>query len=323
MTADGKQHEQVERYDAVIIGGGPAGLSAALYTAREKMKTLVLDRGAFGGMAAITETIDNYPGFRDGVGGQALIDEMAGQAERFGAHCESFSNVTSIETVKDGFIVHGDDKNYHAKTVLIASGSTYRKLHVPGEDELIGRGLHFCATCDAPLYKDKHAVVIGGGNSAMQESLFIARFARSIDMLISGESFSGSEVLKDAVKAEKRIKVHYNVQTQSIEKPEARGTIHIHALVKNNVKTFEADGIFVFIGLLPNSHEFENAGLDEHNFITSDAAFQTHIPGVFVAGDVRRGSTWQIGAAVGEGVSAALSMRKYTDDRFPGWHTER
>lgn len=308
-------------FDAVIIGGGPAGLSAALYTAREGMNTLVLDKGAFGGMAAVTETIDNYPGFRNGIGGQALIDEMVGQAERFGAVCESFVEVTGIEASGKELLVHcADDKQYKSKSVLIASGSTYRKLGVPGEEELIGRGIHFCATCDAPLYKNKQVVVIGGGNSALQESLFIARFASHIDMLVWGETLTGSDVLQEAVAAEKKITVHYNVQTQSIEKPEARGTINIHALLKDTPQVFEADGIFVFIGLLPNSHGFEGCGVDERGFIHSDQLFQTKTPGVFVAGDIRSGSTWQIGAAVGEGISAALAMRQYVDQHFPGWH---
>jgi thioredoxin reductase (NADPH) len=307
-------------YDVIIVGGGPAGLSAALYTARESLKTVVLDKGAFGGMAAVTETIDNYPGFRNGVGGQALIDEMVGQAERFGATCESFSDVTSIQPDKNGFLVRTDEKEYHAKTVLIASGSTYRKLHVPGEDDLIGRGMHFCATCDAPLYKTRHVVVIGGGNSALQESLFIARFADSIDMLVDGETFTGSSVLQDAIKAEKKITTHFNIRTQSIEKPDAHGPIIIHTLADGQPQSYEADGVFVFIGLLPNSDGFTDVGCDNHNFIVSDQKFQTKIPGIFVAGDVRSGSTWQIGVAVGEGISAALAMREYVDKTFSGWH---
>jgi thioredoxin reductase (NADPH) len=288
------------------------------------MKTLVIDRGAFGGMAAVTETIDNYPGFRDGIGGQALIDEMVGQAERFGAECESFVNITSIEASdKEITVLAEDDTHYSAKTVLLATGSTYRKLHVPGEDELIGRGIHFCATCDAPLYKDKRVVVIGGGNSALQESIFIARFASHIDILVRDTALTGSKVLQEAVANEKNITIHYNVQTQSIEKPEVHGPISIHILIKQSPKMLETDGVFVFIGLLPNSHGFDECGVDDRGFIHSDALFQTKVPGVFVAGDVRSGSTWQIGAAVGEGISAALAMRHYLDEHFPDWHKMR
>jgi thioredoxin reductase (NADPH) len=309
-------------YDAVIIGGGPAGLSAALYTARERMKTLVLDKGSFGGMAAVTETIDNYPGFKDGIGGRALIDEMVGQVERFGAVCESFATVTSIDSSGKEMrvLTEEEGKSYKAKTVLLTTGSTYRKLHVPGEDDLIGRGIHFCATCDAPLYKGKQVTVIGGGNSALQESLFIARFASHIDLFVKDAALTGSEVLQEAIQAEANIAVHYNVETQRIEKPEAHGPITIQTQTNHAPKTFETDGIFVFIGLLPNSHGFDECGIDARGFIQSDELFQTKTPGVFVAGDVRSGSTWQIGAAVGEGISAALAMRQYLDEHFPGWH---
>jgi thioredoxin reductase (NADPH) len=308
-------------YDAVIVGGGPAGLSAALYTAREGMKTLVLDKGSFGGMAAVTETIDNYPGFQNGIGGRALIDEMVGQAERFGALCESFANVTGIELSDEEIRILSDDsKTYRTKTLLLATGSTYRKLHVSGEDDLIGRGIHFCATCDAPLYKGKRVTVIGGGNSALQESLFIARFASHIDLLVRDEMLTGSDVLQEAVRSEKTITVHYNVETQSIEKRDAHGPITIKTQTNRSPKVFETDGIFVFIGLLPNSHGFDECGVDSQGFIQSDQLFQTRTRGVFVAGDVRSGSTWQIGAAVGEGISAALAMRQYLDRKFPGWH---
>ncbi len=310
--------EQV--YDTIIIGGGPSGLSAGVYTAREKMKTLILDKGAFGGMAAITETIENYPGFSKGVGGQQLTDEMKAQAERFGATCTSFEEVTSIESINGSCVVKTADETYHAKSVLITSGSTYRKLGVPGEEELIGKGLHFCATCDAPLYKDKSVVVIGGGNSALQESLFIARFAESVHILVRGQNFTGSEVLIEQVEAEPRISVQYDVAVDALERPQTPGPISIHFTAEDEKQTLETDGIFVFVGLLPNNHPFEACGLDERGFILSDTNFRTQLHGVFVAGDVRSGSTWQIGSAVGEGVSAALAMRSYLDEAFPDWH---
>lgn len=310
-------------YDAVIIGGGPAGLSAAVYTAREKMKTLVLDKGAFGGMAAITETIENYPGFSQGVGGQQLVDEMKAQAERFGATCSSFEEVTAIQSGDGICTVKTPESSYQARSVVITSGSTYRKLDVPGEEDLIGKGLHFCATCDAPLYKDKRVLVIGGGNSALQESLFIARFASSVHILVRGERFTGSEVLIEQVEAEPRISIQYNVAVESLARPETPGPIAIRFKADNEAQTLETDGVFVFIGLLPNNHPFEDCGLDDRGFIISDQHFRTQMRGVFVAGDVRSGSTWQIGSAVGEGVSAALAMRTYLDEAFPHWHKNK
>lgn len=307
-------------YDSLIIGGGPTGLSAAIYTSRERMKTLVLDGADFGGMAAITERIENYPGFSKGVGGRQLIDEMLAQAKRFGAETRPFQEVVKLTARNDMWHVETSDQAYSTRSVLIASGSTYRKLGVPGEDELVGKGLHFCATCDAPLYRNKHVIVIGGGNSAMQESLFIARFATKVDILVRGAAFTGSDVLLEQLHAEKRITIHFNVSVESLDRPVTPGGIFMQTTVNDRPKTFTADGLFVFVGLLPNSHQFEDAGLDEYKFITSDNGFHTKLPGVFVAGDVRSGSTWQIGSAVGEGVSAALSMRRYLDDKFPGWH---
>ena len=208
----------VETFDAIIIGAGPAGLSAALYTAREGLRTLVLDKSIYGGMAAVTERIENYPGFSQGVGGLELITQMVGQAERFGAECRQFVEISSIEAGPQGVVLHAADRTFEAKTALIATGSTYRQMNVPGEAELIGRGLHFCATCDAPLYKDKRVVVVGGGNSALQESLFIARFARQVELLVRGPEFTGTASIIDQVLAEPRIKVRYNTDIASLSR---------------------------------------------------------------------------------------------------------
>lgn len=310
-----------EVYDAIIIGGGPAGLSAAIYTSRERMKTLVLEKATFGGMAAITETIDNYPGFSKGISGRELAEEMKAQAERFGATCTNFVEVSGITASSDGLMLDSNEGTYRAKTVLVTTGSTYREMGVPGEAELIGRGVHFCATCDAPLYKDLDVVVVGGGNSAMQESLFIARFARSVTLLVRGTELTGSEILKEQIASTAHLQVRYNISTQSLAKPEPRGKITVSVIGNNGQpEDILADGVFVFIGLLPNAHGFESLGVDERGFINSNAQFQTHIPGVFVAGDIRSGSTWQIACSVGEGVAAALSMRGFLDTNEPNWH---
>ncbi len=309
-----------QKYDTVIIGGGPAGLSAAVYTAREGMKTLVLDKTAFGGMAAITETIDNYPGFSKGVGGLALTDEMTAQAERFGAALAPFHEVTGISTKDKAVSIEVGDTVIQARAALITTGSTYRRLGVPGEAELIGRGVHYCATCDGPLYRNKRLAVIGGGNSALQESLFLAHFASSVDILVRGEAFNGSDILERAVAAEKHIRVHYNTKVNRLARTSPASPILIEQQTGDTTNRLETDGVFVFIGLLPNTHGLNGVAADDRGFVLSDNSFQTNLPGVFVAGDVRSGSTWQIGSAVGEGVSAALIMRHYLDEHFPGWH---
>ncbi len=308
-----------QEYDSIIIGGGPAGLSAAVYTAREGMKTLVLDQAAFGGMAVTTDIIDNYPGFSKGVSGRELIDEMKAQAERFGAVLGPFYDVSGLETTDNGVAVRVGEQLVRAKTALIATGSTYRKLGVPGEEELIGRGVHFCATCDAPLYKGKRVVAIGGGNSALQEVPFIARFASSVDLLVRDKTFTGTDFLQKAIAEQPNVTVHYDAAVNSMERPEPRGPITVRAAVNGKDMQLETDGVFVFVGLLPNVHGLDKVAKDDRNFVLSDN-FQTQLPGVFVAGDVRSGSTWQIGSAVGEGISAALEMRHYLDKHFPGWH---
>lgn len=307
-------------HDLVIIGGGPSGLSAAVYAAREGMKAVVVDKGAFGGMAALTETIDNYPGFPQGVGGPELIKDMQAQAERFGAESAPFTEVTDIEPGEGGVLVATSGGEYHAKAVLIATGSTYRQLGIPGEKELIGRGVHFCATCDGPLYKGKRLVVVGGGNSALQESLFLARFASHIDILVRSDKLAASDVLQHEIAELDNVTIHYNVVTKSLAREGAGAPIKVAVERSGAAETIETDGLFVFIGLLPNNAGLGEVPLDERGFVTSDAHYHAGLPGVFVSGDVRSGSTWQIASAVGEGVSAALEVRSYLDKTYPTWH---
>lgn len=309
-----------QTYDAVIIGGGPTGLSAAIYTAREGMKTVVLDKGAFGGMAAITETIENYPGFTNGVGGPELIKQMSDQAERFGAEAKPFTGVTGISEVDGAVTVQTEAGELTARSVLIATGSTYRQLNVPGEAELIGRGVHFCATCDGPLYKGKRLIVVGGGNSALQETLFLARFASEITILVRGGELKASDILRKEIADLTNVAVIFNATVDRFEARTGAEPIKLSAAIDGDQKNIETDGVFVFIGLLPNNTGLEAVAQDERGFVESDSHLSTKIPGVFVAGDIRSGSTWQIASAVGEGVSAALHMREYLDTAHPGWH---
>lgn len=298
--------------DVAIIGAGPTGLSAAIYTAREGLSTVLLEGAAVGGMAAITDVIDNYPGFPDGVGGAELSERMHKQAERFGAELIFGSGVTSLKTDGSHTLIETYAGAVRAKTVLIATGSTYRQLGVPGEAELIGKGVHFCATCDAPLYRGKNIVSVGGGNSAMQESLFIARFAHKVTLLVRGPELKGTEVLRQQVAKEPKIEIVYNAAVTEVHAVNGKFAA-VMAKVGDEIKAYEADGVFVFIGLIPNSAELTGVKLDTAGFVQSDAHYATNLPGVFVAGDIRSGSTWQIASAVGEGVTAALEIRKYLD----------
>src|SRR3989338_9763771 len=299
-------------HDLVIIGAGPAALSAALYTSREDIDTVLFEKGAIGGLAAVTEWVDNYPGFAKGVAGLELADQMRLQAERFGAHIE-LGEVLSIhdeDELKKLVTTSGD---IYAKTVLITTGSDYKKVNVPGEQEYYARGVHYCATCDGAFYRDKKLVVVGGGNSAAQESLFLTKFASHIDMLVRGDSLRASEVLQEELgRHSDKVTVHFNTTTDEIVGENGK-VIKVIGTDKTTGRKVEypTDGVFVFIGLFPNTQFLKSSGieLDEFGFINTDERLMTNLPGVFAAGDVRHGATMQIASASGEGATAALMIR--------------
>ena len=299
-------------WDCIIVGGGPTALSAAVYTAREDIKTLIIEKGVLGGLAAITEKVDNYPGFSHGISGMKLASELEDQAKRFGAQIE-LDEVRSINKNSHQFEVQTISDIFYAKSVLIASGSEWKKLNIEGESEFYGRGIHNCATCDGAFYRDKKLVVIGGGNSAAQESLFLTKFASEIDVLIRSGQFKASAVLVDKIKSHPKIKIHFHTKPVAI-----LGKQNIESvLVETDTgqRNISTDGVFVFIGLKPAVDFLEGIDivLDENRFVITDEKYQTNIGGIFCAGDVRSGATMQIASAVGEGASAALSIRHYLE----------
>lgn len=303
-----------------MIGAGPSALAAAVYTTREDIDTVVYEKGVIGGMAAITDKVDNYPGFPDGIEGLTLANQLQKQAERFGAEIE-FGEISGIRDDGDYKTVIVDGEEVHAKTVLIATGSDYNKIGVPGEAEYYGRGVHYCATCDGAFYREKRLVVIGGGNSAVQEALFLTRFTTRIDLLVRS-TIKASEVLQhdleEAVK-EGKIIVHLDTQTQEIVSTDGKVT-SVNAIKNGEPVAFETDGVFVFVGLKPNTEFLSGSAieLDDQGLIKTDAHLQTSMPGVYASGDVRSGATMQIASAVGEGASAALSIREYLDEKKRG-----
>ncbi|NBU33561.1 thioredoxin reductase [bacterium] len=316
LSSKGKQVEKDTKiHDVVMVGAGPAALAAAVYTAREDIQTTIFEKGVIGGLAAITDKVDNYPGFQDGIEGLKLADNLRLQAERFGAVIE-LGEVNAVKKVGDVFKLDTTSGEMTAKTVLVATGSEWVKLGIPGEVEFYGRGVHNCATCDGAFYRDKRLVVVGGGNSAAQEALFLTRFASHIDILIRGEGWKASDVLVHEVEANKKLHVHFNTTTQEIVGVDGKVT----KVVGKNTKTgklhdFETDGVFVFVGLKPVTYFLKNTGVefDDGGFIKTDLKLQTKVPGLFVAGDVRSGATMQIASAVGEGATAALSIREYIE----------
>jgi thioredoxin reductase (NADPH) len=301
-------------YDLIVVGGGPAGITAAIYAAREGISTLVVERSSLGGQAAITERLDNYPGFPDGVTGEEFRTRLVAHARRFGVELLSAQEVTGIGT--DGpyrCLELADGTTLTANAVLLAPGSTYRRLGVPGEDGFLGAGIHFCATCDGPFYRDQDVFVIGGGNSAGEESLFLTRFARRVTILVRGDGLSASAVVREKVAECDRISVRPHTIVEGFEGAHNHLTaVRIRDTASGATETAHPAGVFVFIGLQPNTAFLRGiVTLDERGFIVTDAGLQTTMAGLFAAGDARVGSTKQVASAAGEGAAAALAIRSY------------
>jgi thioredoxin reductase (NADPH) len=303
-------------YDLIVVGSGPAGLTAALYAAREGLDTLVIERGGVGGQAGVTERLDNFPGFPEGVTGAEFADRLRQQAERFGVEILSAQEVTAV-TVEGRYksVRTGDDQEYLAAAVLLALGSTYRRLGIPGEEDFIGAGVHFCATCDGAFYRGKDVLVVGGGNSAGEESIFLTRFASKVTITTRDAGLSASKVVQEKVAENPQIEVVTNASPT-----EFKGDSRLRSVVLTDAKTGETrelspDGVFVFIGLQPNTDLVRGVvALDEFGFIQTDIGLQTSLPGVFAAGDVRAGATKQAASAAGEGAAVALSIRRYLEN---------
>jgi thioredoxin reductase (NADPH) len=304
-------------YDLVIVGGGPAGLSAAIYAAREGIDAIVVDASALGGQAAITDRIENYPGFPDGISGAELVGRFLAQVRRYHVELLSAVAVTSIDHDGADLITtlsSGQVLTSHA--VIVATGSSYRRLDVPGEDDLIGAGVHFCATCDGPFYKGAdEVVVIGGGNSALEEGLHLSEFAKHV-RVVSHSDLSATPLLQERVRSDPQFTVHTGMDIVELEGQ--RGSFAaVLAKDRSTGETarFPAAAAFVFIGLKPNDGFLgSEVKRDAGGFLVSSATMETSMAGVFVAGDIRSGSTKQIGSAVGDGIAALLMTRRFLQE---------
>jgi thioredoxin reductase (NADPH) len=305
-------------YDLIIIGGGPTGLTAAIYAARENQSVLIIEKSAPGGQAGVTERLDNYPGFPDGVAGFELADRMRRQAERYGVEIlEAVAAESLRETDGVVEVTTATGEVYRAPAVLVATGSVYRRTGAEGEADLIGAGIHFCATCDGPFYRGSpEVVVVGGGNSGLEEGLFLTQFADHVTVLEYSDSLAGSRLLQDKVLAHPKMSVLFNTKVLAF-RAGASGkleSVELEERATGERRWHDATGAFVFIGLDPNTAFVRGLlELDDRGFVISDEQFRTNVPGVFVAGDVRRGSTKQLASAVGEGAAAAIQIRYYLD----------
>jgi len=301
--------------EVVMIGAGPSALSAAIYTTREDIDTVLYEKGVVGGLAAITDKVDNYPGFPDGIEGMTLAEQLQKQAERFGANIE-LGDVSALRRDGDEIIVTVDGNEVRAKTVLIATGSDYSKLGIPGEAEYYGRGVHYCATCDGAFYRDKRLVVVGGGNSGVQETIFLTRFASHIDLLVRS-TIKASQVLQDDLQQyieSGKVTVHLGTTPDEIVTQDGKVTA-VRVTKDGEQSNVDTDGVFVFIGLKPNTQFLKGSDveLDELGLVKTNEKLETNVQGVYASGDVRSGATMQVARAVGEGATAALEIREYLD----------
>ena len=303
-------------YDVIIIGGGPTGLTAAIYLAREGFETLVIERGALGGQAGMTQSMENFPGFDEGISGNEFADRLGRQARRFGVEILQASEVKQVDREDSGYIcvTTRNKRSYGSKAVLLATGAHYRRLGVPGEDGLVGSSVHFCATCDGAFYFGKDLLVVGGGNSGFEEGLFLTKFAKRVDIVEFLPEIRASKIVQEKVASMPNMKVTVNHEIVELLVNERKRlqSIIVKDRASGELKEWFYDGIFIFIGLDPNSELMKDkVELDSRGFIITEKTLQTRIKGVFAAGDVRSGSTKQAAAAAGEGATAALMIRDY------------
>jgi thioredoxin reductase (NADPH) len=316
-----------ENYDCIIVGAGPAGLAAGLYTARDRFKTLILEKFMPGGQINNTDRIENYPGI-ERIDGTGLIQSMQEQVESFGAEIKTGCEVDRLEKLKDGNIAVSCDKDtFVARVVILAPGSDYRKLGIPGEDQFRGSGVSYCGTCDAPFFRGKHVVAVGGGNSAVEETLHLTKFAEKVTMIHRRDEFRASQVLVEellekANEPDSNLAIKYSTIATAIQGENKVQSARLKDIKTGKEEDYPCDGVFVFVGMVPNTGFLKGfVELTDKDFIKCDCAYlRTNVPGVFVAGDCRIGAAMQLATAVGDGVVAAMMLKQYFRD--PNWWNE-
>lgn len=296
----------LEYYDSIVVGGGPSGLTAAIYLAREGLDVLVIEKAGLGGQVGITQTLDNFPGFHEGISGSEFADRLVLQARRFGVEIMQAQEVSSLQQNGDYWEVNtSDGQCYCTKAVLLAAGARYRRLGIPGEEELIGINVHFCATCDGAFYKGRKVLVIGGGNSGFEEGLFLTKFASQVDIVEFLPEVKASKILQEKVAEQPNMAVTVNHAVREFRGKNRLEAILVEDRGTGEIKEWNYDGVFVFIGLSPNSDLVKGlAEVDPYGFVLTDKTLMMSKPGLFAAGDVRAGSTKQA-AATGEDATAA------------------
>lgn len=298
-------------FDVLILGGGPAGLTAAIYAGRALLKTLIVEETAIGGEAASTDKIENYPGFPDGISGYNLTERMRVQAEKFGArilvaHTESATLNGEVKSLKT------DSGTFTARAVIIATGSAPKRLKIPGESEFKGKGVSYCATCDAPFFAGKDIAVIGAGNSGIQESIFLLDHVASIKIVEFLPHMTAERILQERIKQHKNVTLYLNTSLISINGKETVSSITVEQRETHLQEELAVSGVFIYAGLVPNTKLFSGTlELNEHGFVIADDNLATNVPGIFVAGDVRKKVLRQVTTAISDGARAAFSAQRY------------
>ncbi len=302
-----------KEYDVIIIGGGPAGLTAGLYSARDRLSSLLIEKGIIGGKITEAERVDNYPGFPEGISGLELTRLMHEQATKYSLE-SIFAEVTSIEIDGEQKVIKTTDGDFVARAVIVAGGSDRVKLGIPGEKEFTGKGVSYCATCDGPFFTDKPVAVIGGGNAAIYEALHLTKFASKVTVLHRRDQLRAFAIVQEKAFAEPKIEFLLNTVIEAIEGKDFVQKLKLQQVITGEESFLEVAGVFMAVGLKPNTEYLADILLlDEQGRIIVDAGMQTKIPGIFAAGDLRSGSIQQTIAAAGDGATAAMSAKKFID----------
>ncbi len=303
----------MKSYDVIIIGGGGAGLTAALYTSRAKLSTLLLEKLVPGGQIALTDLVENYPGFPEGVTGGEISQRMEDQAKRYGTEVV-YREVKSLAKKNDGFEVATESETYSCRAIILAAGASFKTLGVSGEKELTGRGVSYCATCDGAFFKGKEIVVVGGGDSAMQEGIFLTRFANKVTVIHRRDKLRASPILQERAKQNSKINFVWDTVIDKINGDKKVQGIMIKNLKNEQSAPFQTDGVFIFVGHEPNTRFLNGfVELDDHGYVEAGESLATSVPGVFAAGEIRAGAIKQLVAACGEGCEAALAAQAFLE----------
>lgn len=301
-------------YDVIIVGGGPAGLTAGIYARRSKLETLLIEKMAPGGQVLSTHWVDNYPGFPEGLAGYELSDRMRQQAERFGLSIAS-DEITGASLEGPEKVIHGVDRHYRARAVIVASGAVWKKLGVPGEERLAGRGVSYCATCDGPFYQDLEVAVVGGGDSAVQEAVYLTRFVKKVYLIHRRDQLRACRILQEKALTHPKIEPLWKRVVESVEGGDQVEALKIKTVDGSAREVLPVQGVFIYVGIQPNTDWLPGTvQLDAQGFIPTDDRMATSVPGVFAAGDVRSKMVRQISTAVGDAATALLAAEHYLEN---------